>query len=538
MELLKATGEKICYSCLEPNHFKKSPLCKFKDRVCGKDGCQEVHHWLLHPGGKVQTNVGVVQGSEADVVSSNTTSLITPGGRRVILGTLEVEVKGPTTSSTALVTIDGGSTATFVSESFAKRSGLKMGSPTKMTVQGIGGKVDKVTTHQVWIIMKSKDSNDEVKILAWTLPVITKRLEIVNWASDKQQYRHLKDLPLPEMKARQQEPDILIGSDNINLHHGHRIVIGQEGEPCAELTALGWIVKGPLKEDKITKRRNKTIQANLSNVRFDMPDLAQRFFESENFGSECPNHAKPDPVWQMIKSGITKLNDGPGYQVLLPWKEELKEFGPGNNFRQAKERLESTLKKVMKKKEDCTDYCKAMDDYVKNGYASFAYDVGPDCEELKEPGQNFLPHHGVRKRSTNRLRIVFDASCKYNNLSMNDRLFIGPRMQIEVHAALNGFRENAIACTADIHAMFSRIRLTEDDAKKHQFLWKEPGDTSDRLSVYRMNRVTFGTGASPCLAMAVTKRAAIDYGEDKPLGADLINRMMYVDDALFSKPGA
>ena len=140
----------------------------------------------------------------------------------------------------------------------------------------------------------------------------------------------------------------------------------------------------------------------------------------------------------------------------------------------------------------------------------------------------------MRKRRTGALRVVLDASAKAkDNHCLNDRLFTGPRLQPNVHDALLGFRESEVAFVTDIKAMFSRIRLTPEDARLHQYLWREPG--SKKITVFKMNRVTFGNNASPCLAIAVTRRAAQEFGQDKPLGRDLIERCMYVDDGLVSR---
>ena len=68
---------------------------------------------------------------------------------------------------------------------------------------------------------------------------------------------------------------------------------------------------------------------------------------------------------------------------------------------------------------------------------------------------------------------MFDAAAKYNGKSLNDALLPGPTLQNELPHVLTKFREGDIGFGADIEAMFSRIRLREEDARYHRFLWKD-----------------------------------------------------------------
>ena len=88
-----------------------------------------------------------------------------------------------------------------------------------------------------------------------------------------------------------------------------------------------------------------------------------------------------------------------------------------------------------------------------------------------------------------------------------------------------------MAFTGDIEAMFSRIRMNEADSKMHQFLWRE----GTKNVVFRMNRLPFGDGPSPCLAIAITRQVAEDYGSGKEEGKELIMRSLYVDDLTASR---
>ena len=102
-------------------------------------------------------------------------------------------------------------------------------------------------------------------------------------------------------------------------------------------------------------------------------------------------------------------------------------------------------------------YAAAINKYIRVAYAHEV--VEPN--ELDYPQQFFLPHHGFYKRSSGKLRIVFNSAAVFRGRSLNTSLMTGPMLQQELPIILTRFRQGQIACTADMEAMFSRIRLTE-----------------------------------------------------------------------------
>ena len=87
----------------------------------------------------------------------------------------------------------------------------------------------------------------------------------------------------------------------------------------------------------------------------------------------------------------------------------------------------------------------------------------------------FLPHHGVLKqnRATTKLRIVFDASAKFNksSFSLNDCLEKGPNGIPHLFDILLKFRSKPIALVADIEKAFHQIAIEQKDRDALSFLW-------------------------------------------------------------------
>ncbi len=112
-----------------------------------------------------------------------------------------------------------------------------------------------------------------------------------------------------------------------------------------------------------------------------------------------------------------------------------------------------------------------------------------------------------------KVRVVFDSASTFRGKALNDALLAGPVLYNQLPAVLIKFREGAFAFPAGIEAMFSRIRLTEEDAKYHRFLFQDRN--SDVVNVYQMDRLTFGE-CSPSVAIYTLRRTGRDHGEDRP----------------------
>ncbi len=167
-----------------------------------------------------------------------------------------------------------------------------------------------------------------------------------------------------------------------------------------------------------------------------------------------------------------------------------------------------------------------MKKYFDMGYASKV-----PASNLYMDEQYYLNHHGVRKKGSQKLRIVFDSAAKYLGKCLNDALLRGPIWQKKLPSVFIFFREGAIAFAADIEAMFSRIRMRPEDAAYHRFLWMEEDGT---ICTCQMDRLAFGDKCSPFVAIATTRRAAADFGGGNQSVVDAITKKLYMDDYLDS----
>ncbi|XP_066602491.1 uncharacterized protein [Prorops nasuta] len=109
-----------------------------------------------------------------------------------------------------------------------------------------------------------------------------------------------------------------------------------------------------------------------------------------------------------------------------------------------------------------------------------------------------------------KIRVVFNASSKTSTgVSLNDTLFIGPKLQQDITRILMNWRSFRYVGVTDIVKMFRQILAFE------------------------LNTVTYGTGPAPFLSSRVLRELAYTNGANFPLSQDVLLNSTYVDDILF-----
>ena len=157
--------------------------------------------------------------------------------------------------------------------------------------------------------------------------------------------------------------------------------------------------------------------------------------------------------------------DNKMYQVGVPWIEN-KPCLP-DNHRMALQRLQNTEKRLQKSPDIARAYSDIIDQYIAKGYVR-------NVPETKLPNSKwYLPHFAVLRpdKDTTNTRIVFDASAKYEGISLNDRIHQGPKLQRDLFDVLLWGRRFPVAIVCDIAEMYLRIGILPEDKPYHRFLW-------------------------------------------------------------------
>ena len=166
-------------------------------------------------------------------------------------------------------------------------------------------------------------------------------------------------------------------------------------------------------------------------------------------------------------------------------------------------RLENTEKRLKKSPDVAQAYNNCLEQYVQKSYVT----------KVQEPKRStsrwYLPHCPVLRpdKDTTKVRIVFDASARYEGHSLNDLIHQGPKLQRELFDVLLRFRRQPVALVCDIAEMYLRIGIAHEDKPFHRFLWR--GIDQDRQpDTYQFDRVVFGVNSSPFQAQFVLQHHA------------------------------
>ena len=184
------------------------------------------------------------------------------------------------------------------------------------------------------------------------------------------------------------------------------------------------------------------------------------------------------------------------YRVGVPWKERQPVLP--DNYDMALRRLENREKRLIRSPDIADSYSKCIEQYVEKGYI---WKI-PEHEKCKSKW--YLPHFPVIRldKETTKTRIVFDASAKYEDVSLNDVINQGPKLQRDLCDVLLRFRRFPVAVVCDIAEMYLRIGITSDDKPYHRFLWRGT-DQNHQPDIYEFDRVVFGVNSSPFQAQFV-----------------------------------
>lgn len=116
-----------------------------------------------------------------------------------------------------------------------------------------------------------------------------------------------------------------------------------------------------------------------------------------------------------------------------------------------------------------------MQDVFSNGHAVQVMSTAPGSKVW------FLPYHPVRHTSKpTKIRLVYDATARFNGPANNDNLLKGPDLTHQLLAVLLRSRERRIGVTADIAKMFYQVLVCESDRQMFRLVWRDPG-TEDHL---------------------------------------------------------
>ena len=553
----------LCFRCLGENHQGDS--CP-RSRTCGLDGCEDQHHRLLHKQAsgeqRAADNTEVKQAAigksnysrsgaragaraEQENLLNDRSSFLTEGNDQaqdttmvaqsnirpdfIGLRTVPVILINGARSLRVNALLDDASTKTYVNADVAAELDLR-GRTERIKVNVLNGQVETFETKPIDVKLQSATGDVSMKVSAYTVNKVTGNMPVVDWNHYKDQWRHLRNIEFPS-SPRRPIVDMLIGLDCADLLYAIEDRRRKPGEPIARLTPLGWTCIG-----SPGSYGGSIHQKNFAYTYFsrDQSEIEQvnrtlkKFWEIEEVSSQ---HDMPvvrleeQMALKKVEKSITY--DNQMYRVGIPWKSQ--DVVLKNNYQMALGRLENTDKRLMKSPDVASAYNQIIDQYIDEGY------VKRIPQYAESTSKWYLPHFPILRpdKDTTKTRIVFDASAKYDGVSLNDAIYQGPKLQRNLFDVLLRFQRQPVAVVCDIAEMYLRIGIAAKEKPYHRFLWRGT-DISRRPDIYEFDRVVFGVNSSPFQAQFILQHHAKKFQNEFPVAAETILKSTYMDDSMDS----
>lgn len=348
---------------------------------------------------------------------------------------------------------------------------------------------------------------------------------------------------------------LLIGYNCPQALLPREVVSGKDGQPFAQRTDLGWSIVGcsnpcidygdavGLSHRIVVKEVTPILKSShglTTEVRYSCqrqikelatpPDILKVLESDFNERSVEDSHISQEDLrfLSIMEDGIRLKDDG-HYEMPLPFKETKPEL-PDNKIC-AIHRLKSLERRLKKDDSYFQDYVAFMTETIARGDAEKV-----PVEELNRRPVWYIPHHGVyHPQKPRKIRIVFDCSAKFEDVSLNDYLLTGPELTNGLVGVLCRFRKAPIAIMCDIERMFHQFHVKAEDQDYFRFLWWDNGNLEAQPAVYRMKVHLFGAASSPgCANFGLRHIAAQGQGSFSESAIKFIERNFYVDDGLTS----
>ena len=160
-----------------------------------------------------------------------------------------------------------------------------------------------------------------------------------------------------------------------------------------------------------------------------------------------------------------------------------------------------------------------------------------ELEATKLERQWYVPRHPVENPNRpGKVRRMCNAAFKFRGNFLNDNLLTGPDLLQNLIGIIVRFREQKIAITADIEAMFLKVRVPPEECKVLRFLRRD--NPKEPVKVYEYGRHIFGAKNLPTCANYALQQVARVNAQKSPQNTKLIKRNFYMDDFVKSGPSA
>ncbi|XP_071576701.1 uncharacterized protein [Temnothorax nylanderi] len=527
---------KLCFNCLG---LHRASACRTTKR-CQK--CGHKHHTTIHQPNKKSTNSdqsSTKTETKADSTSTITTDQVAQStstnsnaktvnsasistSSSVLLATAQILIEGCNGErGKARALIDQGSEISLITERLVQRLRLpRKHSPIPLI--GIGAQRARRTKGVVTFNLKPHFSSKyEWSINAHILPKLTTALPSVR--CDCSTWIHLNGLQYADPEFSVPGPiDIILGEDFYGIILEEGIVKGALDSPIAQSTKLGWIISGPA----TNAPTSFLIRSHHISIDKELYDLIERFWEMEKIPVSNNSSLSAEDQQCELHFQSTHTRDASGrYQVRLPFRQPAEKLGDSRT--KAVKVLHSLSQRLLFDPQYGKVYHKFMDEFKELQHMTLVPDSCPEPQHVY-----YLPHHVVlRDNDLNRIRVVFNGSSRTpTGYSLNDILFTGAKLQINLFDVLILWRRFPFVFSFDMMKMYRQILIHPDDRDLQRILWILQSEGVLTIQTFQLNTVTYGEICAPFLALRTIIQLIKDEGSKYPLAVQVLEKGRYMDD--------
>lgn len=575
-ERLKFVQEKrLCFGCLKSGHRSKD--CERREKC---DTCEKRHPTCLHDNrtkeertpnktNKTKNSDRTNQGN-GDCSQDNNNNTITQSeatSNRVMQNVKDTHTSSivpvwvssasrPEREVLVYALLDTQSDTTFILEETARALHTKT-EPVQLKLTTMSSRNTVVSCNKLSGLQVRGFYSNKIICLPVTyardfIPANRDHIPTPDTAKAWPHLEHIADEIAPLQSC---DVGLLIGYNCPQALVPRQVVPGEESQPFAQMTDLGWSIVGfsnlcldygdaiGVSHQVIVKQVTPSLQS-ASNLTSEVhyvyrtqikeivspvdilkvleSDFAERTSEDTNISQEDLRFLSK------IKGGIRLKADG-HYEMPLPFKSERPNLPDNKSC--AIHRLKCLERKLRRNDQYYKDYKTFMEEVIAHG----------DAERVPEEDINktpvwYIPHHGVyHPQKPGKIRVVFDCSAKFQGTCLNDHLLTGPELTNTLLGVLCRFRRGPVAIMCDIERMFHQFHVCVQDQDYLRFLWWEKGDLETQPATYRMKVHLFGAASSPgCANFGLKHIAAEGQGRFSEDTIKFIQTNFYVDDGLES----
>ncbi|XP_038070490.1 uncharacterized protein LOC119739571 [Patiria miniata] len=523
---------RLCFGCLKKGHLSKE--CRRK-LTCDK--CKRRHPTILHDdalmrsddSNHVEKSPKGEKPKEVAVVSCGV-QMGSGWGTSMIVPVWVSSVDSPSMEVLTYALLDTQSDCTFILDNTASSIAARCESVRLKlaTMTSASSMIDCSAVTN--LIVRGMHSSNRIRIpRAYTREFIPVNKSTIPTTDTARRWPHLERITHEMAPLQNCEVGMLIGYNCPQALAPRDTIVGQDDEPYAVKTDLGWTIVGYDDPSANSYATSVCHRVSATEAPCIPPSNVIRALEadfSEKRHAEKTVSQEDIQFLNIMEKNIHQTSSG-HYTMPLPFRDG-KPTLP-NNKKTAIVRLNHLNRKFSTNQKYHADYTKFMEDVIEKG----------DAEKVESHGEEgrvwYIPHHGVyHPRKPGKIRVVFDCSARHAGTSLNGHLLTGPDLINNLTGVLLRFREHPIAVMCDIERMFHQFLVNEEDRDYLRFLWWENGDPSNGPAEYRMKVHLFGAASSPGCANYGLKHLASRHENEFPLAATFVKRNFYVDDGLKS----